>query len=598
MRLSTKGFILVAVPVVCELVSLSSLYILLNRVQEERARAEHSAELMALLTTGLLDHTKRNAVVALNAISPSPQLAQQIDGEFSAAKAKLYHVGQIVSADPDEQKAWHEWIKIGDSIGTNLHKATRLYWDGHKEEASVYLTLTQANYKRISEITESLAAKQERARTESLRKEHRIEEQIRIVLLLTFLFGIVGAFGLAWYFKQSLNRRMDVLINNANLIASGGGPSQKLNGEDELVLLDRTFADVHRSLTMLRERERAILENAADGICSIDKTWRFTDANGALSKMFNLDTGEIVGQRIFALIEIVDVDTVHRVFDDIVSSGATGRLTMRGTRADGSILVMYWSATWSPEQEEFYCVVQDATVKEELEQRKRDFVSMVSHDLRSPITAVKMAYSFLELEQLSDDSKYAIDAAKASIDRLLNLTNNLLDLDKLESGAMPIMPLQQPYRTVVENAVRSLVQVASQRGINLTAQNIPDLAAFFDSERIDQVLINLISNACKFTGAGGSVTVTVAKSGDYIETRIVDNGRGIPADALDNIFEKFRQVSRSDPKNERGTGLGLAICKEIVQAHHGSIGATSDAKNGSCFWFKLPVSDLVYGKKP
>ncbi|HNB24019.1 MAG TPA: HAMP domain-containing sensor histidine kinase, partial [Candidatus Melainabacteria bacterium] len=228
-----------------------------------------------------------------------------------------------------------------------------------------------------------------------------------------------------------------------------------------------------------------------------------------------------------------------------------------------------------------------------LDRLKSEFVAMVSHDLRSPLTAIQLSQDFLRTEELSKDGRDALQESSDTIKRLLSLVNNLLDLDRLEAQNIQINPEERSLRDVCMAATSATKLLAEQAGIAVEVDAEPELKAYYDFERIMQVFFNLLSNAFKFSPSGTKVSIKCFASDNQAIVEVKDEGKGIPVDQLEHVFERFKQVDPStDNKVQKGSGLGLAICKAIVERHGGKISAISDAGNGTTIRFSLPLTGL------
>lgn len=229
---------------------------------------------------------------------------------------------------------------------------------------------------------------------------------------------------------------------------------------------------------------------------------------------------------------------------------------------------------------------------EELDRLKSDFVSVASHELRSPMASMKMGVSTVLREMvgpLNDDQKLMLDIAERNIDRLTKLTSELLDLTKMEAGQLDVDPTDCDVLDIAAEVVRADAPVAAEKGIDLEARCSGGSAvAYCDRDRIYRVIQNLVSNALRFTEEGG-VVVLVEPGEELVKVTVTDTGAGIPAEALQTIFEKWSQAHSETVSEKRGTGLGLAIAKGIIEAHGGEITVESEVGRGSGFTFTLPV---------
>jgi len=234
--------------------------------------------------------------------------------------------------------------------------------------------------------------------------------------------------------------------------------------------------------------------------------------------------------------------------------------------------------------------VAEQTVErlEEVEQLKKGFLSTVSHELRTPLTSIRGSLGLLAsgaAGPLPDHVVEVVALAERNAIRLMALIEDILDLERLETGKIELQMTRVPIASILRRAMESLAAFGAH-GVTVDAPNVSS-SIDVDADRIVQVLVNLLSNAVKFSPPGGVVTIAVTVDGQWTEFRVIDHGRGVPAVHRRAIFERFRQVDPSDAREKGGAGLGLAICKSIVEQHGGSIGVESEEGVGSAFWFRL-----------
>ena len=226
----------------------------------------------------------------------------------------------------------------------------------------------------------------------------------------------------------------------------------------------------------------------------------------------------------------------------------------------------------------------------EAQRMRQTFVAMISHDLRTPLTAVG---GYLELVSIGamgeapEKIKKGAATAEKNVGRLIRLVSDLLDLEKMEAGKMQMSPKIIYVESVVEKSVDAIEEFANSHGVKLKHSET-DAEVFADPDRLIQVIVNLASNAIKFSPQGASVEINTIESNEFVEVQVVDHGRGVPAAYREIIFEKYKQVKTEDGTKKGGTGLGLPICKMIIEQLGGSIGVNSEDGVGSTFWFKLP----------
>lgn len=228
----------------------------------------------------------------------------------------------------------------------------------------------------------------------------------------------------------------------------------------------------------------------------------------------------------------------------------------------------------------------------ELERLRQEFVAMVSHDLRTPLTSVQLFLASLGegvYGEVSDKIKSRADISEKSLERLIVLVNSLLDLEKLEAGKMQIDRAPCDMGKIIAQAVNAVESFAASHQVTVKVEGAP-MEIKGDEHRLVQVVVNLLSNAIKFSPEGGCVTVAGLVKEQSCQVTISDQGRGVPLAYQQTIFDRFQQVAKEDETDKGGTGLGLPICKAIVEAHDGQIGVDSDGKSGSTFWFTIPLT--------
>jgi signal transduction histidine kinase len=238
---------------------------------------------------------------------------------------------------------------------------------------------------------------------------------------------------------------------------------------------------------------------------------------------------------------------------------------------------------------------RDTTERRALDRMKDEFISTVSHELRTPLTSLRAALGLVSggaLEKKPEKKQQMLNVAVGNTDRLIRLVNDSLDIERISSGNAELHSSIVSAQFLFDRAV-SLQQAAAEKceiQFEIEANNVQ---VYVDADRILQALTNLISNAIKFSPHGGTIFLSANRTDDH-EARFVvhDQGRGIPEDKLETVFERFSQVDASDSRAMGGTGLGLAICRSIIQQHGGRIWATSPQGHGAFFHFTLPTRPI------
>jgi len=337
-------------------------------------------------------------------------------------------------------------------------------------------------------------------------------------------------------------------------------------------------------------RTRSILDNMLGGLITVSPSGVVESVNPAALRIFGYSEDELLGRSLAQLMP--PSDDPEAFLRDVLQS-ALGRVSeWQGRRRGGQPFPFELSLfeVQTPEGRFYAGSIQDVSERREVERLKKEFVSTVSHELRTPLTSIRGSLSLLAggvLGELPDEAKDVLAIAERNVVRLIGLINDILDLERLETGRIEMRMADVPIEEVFARSLEAVRAAAEQQRIRLDVKPC-DAVARGDGDRLVQVVVNLLGNAAKFSPPGAPVTLEASEHGDVVEVRVIDRGRGVPKQAQQAIFERFKQVEASDQREKGGTGLGLAICRTIVEQHHGSIGVISEEGRGSIFWFRVP----------
>lgn len=373
--------------------------------------------------------------------------------------------------------------------------------------------------------------------------------------------------------------------------------------------LENQVASATQSLQDTLANLTAIIDNIADGLLVTDPEGMIAQTNQALFKLFGLDTGDLVNRKSedffgdnFAKLGLKVKENPEKIFDleidlpenrvgKIVATGVSKKDLDLGTKFLGCVFL-----------------VRDITADKEVDRMKTEFISTVSHELRTPLTSVlgfaklikkKLEEVLLPRVDITDKKvERAVSQVSDNLDiivsegfRLTALINDVLDLAKMEAGKVDWKDQPVAIAQVIERATVATTSLFNQSEVELGVEvedNLPMIRG--DEDKLMQVVINLISNAVKFTDRG-RVTCQAQKQGETVVVKVIDTGIGIEEEDLPKVFEKFKQVGDTMINKPKGTGLGLPICKEIIEHHGGHIWVESEMGVGSTFAFWLPIAE-------
>jgi PAS domain S-box-containing protein len=379
---------------------------------------------------------------------------------------------------------------------------------------------------------------------------------------------------------------------------------------ETLAALETVAASLGQMLARSHERGRAeklyreqeiLLDSVADGICGLDPHGMVSFANPAAARLLGAEASSLTGKPVHELLHAFAPPRrqcnqdcpLRRSYANY--KAAAGEDTI--FRSDGSSFPAEYVLTPILDEGHFSGSVlsfRDISQRYALDLLKDEFISTVSHELRTPLTSIRGALGLLSsgiLGQVNDKASNLLRIALTNSDRLVRLINDILDLERIQSGKEPLAYRAVQLAEIVRQAIDGMQPVAEAGGVQLIHDST-QVEIDADPDRLLQVLTNLLSNAVKFSPPKSTISVTLRPGSTGVTLSVIDQGRGIPADKLDAIFGRFQQVDVSDSRQKGGTGLGLAICRTIVLQHSGRIWAERNLPCGSTFRVFLPYKPV------
>lgn len=362
-----------------------------------------------------------------------------------------------------------------------------------------------------------------------------------------------------------------------------------------------------REREALRARMQSILDSAGEGIVGTDRQGRVVFVNEAASRLTGHLAGQMVGEQFHDLVHHSHEDStaypwtrcpVRQVIDEQLVREVEGEVFWH---KDGSSFPVAYVT--SPLVEEgkvqgAVVVFQDVSQQVEIEKMKDELVSVVSHELRTPLTSIHGSLKLIMGTmggQLPQKARHLVDIAARNSERLTRLVNDLLDLERLRAGRFEMELGPTDSKTLASEVVQGLEAYARSHDVRLRVEG-DTTTIIADAHRLHQALVNLVSNAIKFSPRGGNVRVVLENDQARLWFSVVDEGPGIPRDKQKMLFERFSQLHARDASEKGGSGLGLAITRGIVEAHGGNVGLMSEPGQGSTFYIMLP-RDTAAGER-
>ena len=438
------------------------------------------------------------------------------------------------------------------------------------------------------------------------------EAQSGILFLAAFM--AIFAAGVIYFAARRTVTPLRNLTDAAKALETGAELNElsiACDRRDEVGELGRSFLkmaeaieDRQTELEEEQERIRTILETAVCPIITINDRGVIQSANPATGELFGYSVkDDLLGNNISILMppEHRDKhDDYLKTYQRTRVAGIIGKgRIVEAQKHDGTLIPVHLavSEVHLPDKMFYTGVITDLTEQQKAERAKNEFISTVSHELRTPLTSIKGVLELMRssaLGEMPDKAKGMLAIAYKNCDRLVNLINDILDIERIESQHFSLNCQQMHIAPFLKKLVDKHEHTASLRGLKLElALDQHDIVLNADSERLAQALDNVISNAIKFSFPGAAITIKASQSDSWAHISVIDRGKGIASEFHDQIFKKFAQADASDTKSQGGTGLGLAISKAIVDAHGGRIGFESAVGKGTVIHIDIPAVEEI-----
>ena len=378
--------------------------------------------------------------------------------------------------------------------------------------------------------------------------------------------------------------------------------------DDEVGIVARALLDYHESRRQINGEElrhRRIIEGSLDPVVTVDGRGRIIEFNSAAETVFEVKRESVILQPVATLInaEILR-DAQRRSFQKFIAAGAPTerghKVEASGRRPDGSSFPIEIGVTVLQERTGpvFCASIRDISDRGEVElareesEAKTRFLATISHELRTPLNSVLGFTQLLEAETfggLNDKQKRYVRHIRSSGSHLLRLIGEVLDLAKVQAGQLTVSMEEFPFEPLAREVIEELEPIAQAGGLELCLEVPSAATAWSDRMRLRQVLLNLISNAIKFTPSGGRAWLRASSGPDGLHIEVSDTGVGMAANQLQRIFDEFVQIEEGTTRRHDGTGLGLALSRRLADLMGGRLTVTSSVGQGSTFRLALPA---------
>ncbi|MEW5863376.1 MAG: PAS domain-containing sensor histidine kinase [Pseudomonadota bacterium] len=517
---------------------------------------------------------------------------------ISAARLTLYVAWRRRAGRGSDPEQWLRWLGIGAlASGVTWGFAAAVFFPSHADEQQVFLALllTGAMAGGISMYAASWPMYAAYAAGIAVPFTYVLATFgnrlfTEIALLVPAFYAV--SVGIAWRLNEVFDSGYRLRHAYRRLADDNAELNRRLQQQlTELAEARRQVEASGRKLALFAERSPiAVLE--------LDPQGRIREINRAAELLFGYTPAELAGEHAKKLIlpkYHVEFDAQwHRLLE---TREPLARLKLRNPRRDGIAIVCEWTVTplVNPAGETVAVIAQGRDVTQELEAErlKKEFTSTLSHELRTPLTSIIGSLQLINSGIMGEPEKDVLElttVAERNAQRLLDLINDILDIEKIESGKLALAPQTLALDEVLHEALVLNRAFGERYRVRFEMRGEPPPAQVrADRKRLLQVLTNLLSNAAKFSPEGGTVEVSMERVGSRARVGVHDRGPGIPENFRARVFSRFAQAESALTRQKGGTGLGLAICKRLIELMNGTIGFADREGGGTSFYFELPV---------
>lgn len=595
LKIWQKILLIVSLPVIFEIVFVATLATLLLQTEQLSDQFEQSK-------AGLLRYHQAEEQLLqglFKFITIDTRSTQDYASEFDFLRDRLrsyeHSISNTFGMRPEIREAFEEVPELFNNAAKMIEKFKIIFQHPPEQRRTLAKELEPqllGFVLIIKPLSDRIAIgerqMQQRAPSELLSRRSFVITTTAAGLTVSLILSCSAAF----LFFRNIAKRLQIIEDNAHNVALGKELLPALSDQDEIGQLDAALHEAADLISDAKKKEFAILEQSIDVLCSLDRRLRIVDIGESVFRAWKHTADELIGRSILTLVPDHERTRLTTLLLEGMSTEKEFEFECQLKTGQGAVRDILWKLNWSQKDRIFYCVAHDVTERRALARQKQQLISVAGHDLRTPLTSVSSTFSLITegaRGELSAQAQKELIKASQSVERLMELVRDLLDMEKLDAGKMVLDFKCVSALDVCTTAVDSLSTLAAKMSVKIQAP-WQDALMLGDERRLVQIMINFLSNAVKFSPRGGTVTVAIRDGDDFVELSVADQGPGIPAADRELIFEKFHQsksVTSTAPM--KSTGLGLAIAKVLTEGHNGTIGVESEVGKGTRFFVRIPT---------
>jgi signal transduction histidine kinase len=604
MKLTQQAILTLALPLAFELVLFVTLIGLVAGLQADVKRGTTARVMMTTADALLSRMYSQSAAVFLMEVTSADFTYERFRRNRQEATECLKTLHDVCGNDPGSMKDYNEVKEAVDRTQGELDAAQHDLMLGapfYRDYRS-RVTALKSSYSDLASRLDRVAQPYRSYDREFLNSYDRRVRLIMLTLVGGAIASILLAGSLGLMFYRSMKRQLNSVLENIYNYGLDFNTPEKTLAKDEIASIDTVFLSMARAIVDKNEqlksaeaRVRAAMEGLSLGVLVLECNWNIKYSNATTTRL--LRAGEHLTH--LSLTDVICNLQGERLQTDTLESAVGKPVEVAVKTLEGLIpLEMIINDFVDPDGPCYIVSLQDISERHEVEALRRKFVAMVSHEIRTPLTAIRLMLDLVfsgVYGKLDESGQAQVSNGRQNCQRLIALVNDLIDAEKIRRGnSLDILPEPCVVKGIIAESIGAVSPLAHNRQITLLSDAGADVQLVVDRGRLIQALINFLSNAIKFSPIGGVVSIATTCNEQWCEISVTDQGRGVPSEKHDQIFDSFVQVlPAADAQNERGAGIGLAICKSVARAHNGDIGVRSNPGQGSTFWIRIPLPQSI-----
>jgi PAS domain S-box-containing protein len=611
LKIAYKGLVLISIPFLFVLLFVAMITRMKTESEEAQKWYLHTKEVIATAESLSRNLTNSQYVLRSYAMTGNSTIAAPY---YRIARETPDTIRQLQSMVKDNPQQSARAAYLGDKATERLALLAAIEGsirEGRPGQADEQLRSSQLRdaWGEYSRELEQFIA--EENRLDSQRHQRIDQSWLRLSWLL--VVGTLAALALTgmlvYLFGQNISNRLSIVNGNAQSLAAGRMLSAPLNGKDEIAVLDRVFHYMAKTVAEANRKERALVENARDVICSLDPDGRFVKINPASLRILGYESEELIGRRLIDLVSPEEAEHIRQMFDSIAEMDSIDSFETCCLHKNGEPVNLLWAASWVPEEHQMFCVGRDITERKQAEEKNKQlnqileqhalqlqaankelesFSYSVSHDLRAPLRHIDGFVGLLEKQcsaLLSNDGQRYVRVISESAKQMGHLIDDLLAFSRM--GRTEMRQTAVDMQRLVEEVRMNLAKEAGERQLVWRIEPLPKVQA--DPAMLRLALTNLLSNAIKYTRGRQEAVIEIGSQGEASDLTVFfirDNGVGFDMQYNHKLFGVFQRLHRAD--EFEGTGIGLANVRRIITRHGGQTWAEGKVDQGATFYFSIP----------